>query len=229
MNGKIVEMEASEHQRAQKLLPWLLAGTLHGADLALVRGHLRHCQECRDDLDWQRELMAAPPPTLSELNMERAFAAIGGRLDAVARPLPPRVRLAAWLRDIWRDIWLDAGRPQRWAMGLQGVALAGLALALLVRGGLPSDAAANYRALSASPRPVPPTQSGNAMVVFKPDTPERELRRILQTGGARIVDGPTVTDAYMLHLPGAAPGQGVAALRREPAVLLAESLDGAAR
>ncbi|MES2739788.1 MAG: hypothetical protein V4754_02375 [Pseudomonadota bacterium] len=226
MNGNIVEMDASEHQRAQKLLPWIVANTLHGADLVLVRGHLRHCQECRDDLAWQRELMAAPPPIQSGPNLERALAAIGGQLDPVPRPSRPRPWAAAWLRDLWHG----AGRPQRWAMGLQGAALAGLALALLHQAdGLTPAGPDSYRALSVSPRSAPAAQPGNAMVVFKPDTPERELRRILQAGGARIVDGPTVTDAYMLHLPGAARAQAVAALRREPAVLLAESLDGTAR
>ncbi len=62
------------------------------------------------------------------------------------------------------------------------------------------------------------------MVVFKPETAERELRRILQANGAHVVDGPTVTDAYLLSVPD--PQQARARLRGEAAVALAETLDG---
>jgi cysteine synthase len=60
--------------------------------------------------------------------------------------------------------------------------------------------------------------------VFKPDTTEREMRRILQASGARVVDGPTVTDAYVLALPAAQAPAALARLRAEPAVTLAQAL-----
>jgi hypothetical protein len=57
----------------------------------------------------------------------------------------------------------------------------------------PGDDNASYRGLGATGH-----AQGNVVVAFNPDTPERELRRILQAAEARVVDGPTVTDAYVL-------------------------------
>jgi hypothetical protein len=80
-----------------------------------------------------------------------------------------------------------------------------------------------YQALgSASSAP-----SANAVVVFRPDATEAQIRAALRTSDARLVGGPTVTDAYLLQMP----GDGAAALKRlraQPAVLRVESLVGKA-
>ena len=66
---------------------------------------------------------------------------------------------------------------------------------------------------------------GNAVVMFKPQTAESELRRILQGADARVVDGPLVTGAYVVHVDDGKRAHALAALRGEPAVTMAESLD----
>ena len=60
-------------------------------------------------------------------------------------------------------------------------------------------------------------------VTFRPDTPEAELRRIVRASGARIVGGPTVTDAWLVGADGRLDPV-LARLRAEPAVTLAEPL-----
>lgn len=224
MNEKIVEMDSTDHQKVQKLLPWLLTETLAGADLALVRRHLRDCDECVADLAWERRIQAAEPAVDSAPDVERAFAALGDRLGAQtahARPRRSGVSPAQWLRQLWRD----AGQWQRWTMAVQCALIAVLAVALFEPaaddGMANGRAGAQFRALSA---PAPVAAAGNVLVMFKPDTTEAQLRRLLGAHGARIVDGPTVTDAYVLSLTGADQVAAVAALRREPAVVLAESL-----
>ena len=62
------------------------------------------------------------------------------------------------------------------------------------------------------------------MVVFDPLTPESELRRILRDSGARIVDGPTQANAYILDVPAQRQDEAVKALRRERAAVLVEQL-----
>jgi hypothetical protein len=96
-----------------------------------------------------------------------------------------------------------------------------LLAALLAR---PDGAGEAYRALGA----VAAAQ-GQAVVVFRPETPERELRRIVRASGARIVDGPTVTDAWVVGIDPARVAPLLARLRAEPAVLLAEPLSAAER
>ena len=86
-----------------------------------------------------------------------------------------------------------------------------------------ADDEGRYRTLSS--RAAAQGTQGNLVVSFDPATPERELRRILQASGARVVDGPTASDAYVLAV---APAQAAPVLRRlraESAVTLAERLD----
>ncbi|WP_051780612.1 zf-HC2 domain-containing protein [Janthinobacterium agaricidamnosum] len=227
-----MEFEASTHQKVQKLLPWMLEESLTGAELSMVRKHLLHCEECRADLAWQRQIQAARPPMQSAPDVDRAFAALSGRLEPVARARRPRHAVSEWLRNAGQNLWQGGNggaQWQRWAMATQCAVIAGLALALLKPA---SDVPQQYHALSAagSPATAAAAASGNVMVLFKPDTTERELRRILQASGAHIVNGPTVTDAYLLYLPPAGLHAALLALRREPAVTLVAPLDsGAAR
>lgn len=107
----------------------------------------------------------------------------------------------------------------RWAMAVQAVAIAGL-LALLAR---PAADNASYHVLGSGAN-----LSGNLVVVFKPDTAEQELRRVLLANGARVVDGPTDTDAYLLNVPAATRERALLSLRAEPSVMLVESLQAGA-
>ena len=225
MNGRIVELDASLHQRVEKLLPWLLVDALPDAELALVREHLQVCKPCRDDLAWQRKIQGVDLPGMSGADAERAFAALRPRLDGALQAPAPRQRRLAWLGAL---IHGNGGGWLGWALAAQGAAIAALAVALLMpsAGPAPGPApgAAQYHALGA-----PPLARGNVVLMFQPATPEQELRRILRSSGARIVDGPTVTGVYLLELPDAQRAAGIAALRRERAVVLAQSLDPGGR
>ncbi len=136
------------------------------------------------------------------------------------RPAPPAGpfgRAAGALAQAWRSSppWL----------GLAAAGQAGLILlaALLLRGPLqPQDAAkAQYMALGARGAPAP----ANLMVMFRPETPERDLRAALQAADARIVGGPTTADAYLLYAPPAKRGAAVAVLKGRAEVTLAEPID----
>ena len=69
---------------------------------------------------------------------------------------------------------------------------------------------------------------GNVIVVFRPDVRESEMRRLLKDNDARLVDGPTAANAYVLHIPDAERGAALARLHSDTAVVLAEPLDAAA-
>jgi hypothetical protein len=64
-------------------------------------------------------------------------------------------------------------------------------------------------------------------VRFRPDATEQELRDALRDSNARLVHGPTSTDAYVLAVPAEHVNDAVARLRARRVVLLVESLDGA--
>jgi hypothetical protein len=201
------------HRAAFDALPWLLNGSLGAAEREAVQAHVQSCAACRDELDMLGALrVAGQDSNAPVLDPERGLARILPRLDARPAPKaqPPgvlqrwRARLAANER-----AWL------RGAMVAQAVVIAGLLLALVRPDGF---ATAPYRVLGAH------VQDHAALViVFRPQTTESELRRIVRASGARIVDGPTVTDAYLVSVNGS-KAAALARLRAEPGVALAEPL-----
>ena len=209
MSGRIVRLDIPIHQAVQELLPWFVTQTLGPSDLALVQEHLQDCRQCQADVDWQRKLCAAQPAGGAIPDMESALAQLLPRLGAQQ---PRSVTRVKW----WRSLVGDNTTWMRWALAGQFALIAALALMLA----WPAGDTASYRVLGAA-RSV----GGNMVVVFRPETTERELRRILLASGARVVDGPTVTDAYLLNVPDTQRISALNELRAQPAVKLAESLE----
>lgn len=200
MNARIVELDASVHQKVQKLLPWLVTGRLGAEEAQIAEAHLAGCAQCRDDLAWQRKLQSVQPAAAAAPDMEAALARLLPRLDA--QPRAPAGRPAA-----------NDGRWWPWALAAQLLVIVGLGGALLAR----QEPA--YRLLGA-----PGVGAANLVVVFRPDTSEARLRALLQAQGAHVVDGPTVTRAWVLQVPSARLQGAVATLRADGAVELAEAL-----
>jgi len=82
------------------------------------------------------------------------------------------------------------------------------------------DSAPPFRTLSA--RAVePPTW--RLRVVFDEQTPEKELRALLVSLEAAVVDGPSPLGVYTVEMPASLdPGSTIAVLRTRPEVLFAE-------
>jgi hypothetical protein len=219
-------MNPYSHLEAQDALPWLANGTLADAELERVQAHVETCADCRADLALLRTVRAAGPGPDLGFDPERALARLMPRLDAApveddaAVPCaPPQEQAAPGLLQRWRArlaandrTWLRA------AVAAQFCAIAVLA-AMLARPAAHPEAPGAYRVLGAAGA----NGAARLVVVFRPDTPEAELRRIVRASGARIVGGPTVTDAWLAGADGQlAPV--LARLRAEPAVTLAEPL-----
>jgi anti-sigma factor RsiW len=205
----------TDHAEAQDALPWLANGTLAGAELERVQAHVETCARCRADLALLRTVHAAGPAPDLDFDPDRALARLMPQLDAAPAPAqePPG------LLQRWRNrLAANDGTWLRAAVAAQFCAIAVLA-ALLARPGARPVAADDYRVLGAA------GANGMARVVvtFRPDTPEAELRRIVRASGARIVGGPTVTDAWLVGADGRLDPV-LARLRAEPAVTLAEPL-----
>ncbi|GAB3455453.1 hypothetical protein GCM10027321_07960 [Massilia terrae] len=197
------------HRAAREALPWLLNGSLEGGELDAVRAHVRSCALCRQELNQLRNLReAAQASPVPAIDPERALARMLSRLDTAQPSIPRPGLLPRWRARLAANeaAWL------RGALVAQAAAIAALLVALV----RPADTGA-YRVLGANAR-----QDASLVVVFKPQTTESEMRRIVRTSGVRIVDGPTVTDAYLVSASDATIA--LARLRAEPAVTLAEPL-----
>ena len=224
MNSTIVEMDESGHQKIEKLLPWLLVDALTGDELVMMRTHLQNCQQCQESLEWQRRLQTVdlPTPAFPRPDMNRAFAAL-------YRQLPRKQQFEmdqGWFSRLRKRLHID-GNAMRWALLAQFVAIAVLSIALLMSSGVRPGYPSTFRALGSAP-----SVQGTVVVLFQEGTTEQELRRIVRSVKARIIDGPTVTGAYVLNIPNTPNTQqfsGITALRQEPAVALVESLDAAGK
>jgi hypothetical protein len=212
MDQRIVSINDSIHDKVQELLPWYVVDTLTGKELELVNQHLNICAECRADFAWQCKLQATAPVNKVNPDVDRAYAKIQARLGPTQpEAAPPVLQLPG-------DVRRGGTQWLRWALAAQFFVIAGLATLLAT----PYGNVAAYRALGASQN-----TSGNIVVVFRPEVSEGELRRILHAAGARIVDGPTVTDAYLLNVPEDKLPDALRDLRSDGAVMLAESLRAA--
>jgi hypothetical protein len=194
------------HAETRILLPWLANGTLAGAELERVRAHLGECPACRTQLEWERGMAAGGDPA-PRMSAQQAFARLKPRLG----PQELRRHPARWIR-------LVAANDPRWLRSVAVVQL-GVILVLGLVVSQPAPEQGLYHGLGARQ-----AAAGNIVVSFDPSTPERELRRILQASGARLVDGPTTGDAYVLAVAPDEAGPALQRLRAEPAVTLAEAL-----
>lgn len=218
MNGRVITLDSDEHHAVQALLPWFANGTLASDEARRLEAHVQGCARCEADLARQRSWRAS---------LAEADAAVDpDRIDRADRVEHDWDRLRSRLATVHAsapDVPMDAGtrrRLPRWVpFALAGqTALIG---ALLVAGLLlvPMRGEAPYRALGAAP-----SDAAHALVVFRPDASEAQIRQALRMAEARLVGGPTVTDAYLLRLKDVGPA-ALARLREQPGVERVESLD----
>jgi anti-sigma factor RsiW len=221
MSGQVVQLGTDLHQRVQALLPWYVGASLDEAERARVEAHIAECPRCQAELAWEREIQSAcahSEPAATG-NADQGFALLRNRIAADA---PPRQRRGVWAR--LKDRWLGTPGWTRWALGGQCFLVAALGGVLLVQ--LAPDQ--RYRALGGPAGASGATAGGNLIVRFRPEATEQEMRRVLRDSEARLVYGPTATDAYLLAVPAGLETAAVQRLRKESAVLLVESLDGRA-
>ena len=219
MSGRVLPLKGSEHTAVDALLPFYVNGTLQGEELDRVKQHLAGCEQCRREVDWLRDVFTAceaiapiPDTPLADVG---PVPAIAPRTPATARG---PVHRAGW-RGRVSSGW---AATQPWARMLMAAQLAGLAiLGTMLVAETPVDNAP-YKTLGAYTRP---TGAGDSIaVMFDPAITEGEMRRLLESAGARIVDGPTATAAFVLEVPAGRSGAAVQKLRAERKVLFAEPL-----
>ena len=211
MSGRVLPLQGSEHTVVDALLPWYVNGTLRGDELDRVKQHLSGCEHCRREVDWLRDVFAAcaaiaPAPEGLPSSATGAIGAVAGRLE-------PR-SAGSGLVARWRS-------TQPWARMLIAAQVAGLAvLGSLVAFDTRDDPA--YRTLGAY---APDASTRDAIaVMFDPAMTEAQMQRVLAAAGARIVDGPTTTNAFVLEVAAGRLPEAMQKLRSERQVLFAEPL-----
>ena len=205
------ETGAIAHDEVQELLGSYVAQRLPEAQAEAVRAHLAECDDCRSDLALEWRLRAAAPPEPQGLDPERAFARLAARLPEPARQRAAPPGLGERLKH-----WLGGGAGwMPYALAGQSALLVLLGVRLLAADPVPQQ----FHALSSGA----PPGSANLVLMFRADATALQVERALRAGGARVIDGPTVTGAYLLQVRGDEQS-ALASLRANPAVQLAEPM-----
>lgn len=200
--AEIIPLRGNPHEQVVQLLPWYTNGTLDEDEVARVDAHLADCAECRAEAEADNAL--AREIASLDTNVEHGWTALDARLDRA----PARRSPVALLRRRIPVGWMIAGQA----------AAAALAIFIVVP---PAQVEPTYHALGSAPA----NQSGNVVVVFQPEASELEMRSALLGSGARVVDGPNASGAYVLRVPQSGRQGALQQLREMPQVMLAEAID----
>jgi hypothetical protein len=202
--GDIIPLRKNPHEEVQVLLPWFVNGSLAADEAERVEAHRAACAECRSDLGAERQLAAA----VAQLSFE-CDGAWERMRELLTRDAGRSV--GRWLRKRVRISW-TAAAPLA----------AAAALALVFASVTPKQTIEpQYRALSAGGA----AQQANLIVQFEPSTRVEDVQRLLALSKARLVDGPTVTGAYLLRVDQRKRELALEKLRNDEAVSLAEPID----
>jgi hypothetical protein len=215
---QILPFPTDRHAEAHLLLPWYVTGQLDAVETAFVAEHLAECGACRADLVQERHLADAVARDTGETG--DSWAAMAARLDATSSVSVATAAQRRRTRDPLRAARRAVMRPRtlRWVVAAQFVAMLALGAQTLTQrsDGRPGA----YHVLGDAGA----THSGNVLAMFRPEASEAAFRRALQASGARLVDGPTASGAYVLAVPG---GAALARLRRDADVTMAEPIEPA--
>ena len=244
MTGRVLPFDGAPHHPAQVLLPWYVNGTLDADERAQVEAHLADCAACRHEAQSLRAFGAAyARDGAGAADAETALARLSERLDAAvdtpeasdtdARAIGPGSPRGGLQREGAAPGASVQGRaarrpPRRFLSSVERAApwasIAGvvmLGLVMLLRTGASDEP--RYRTLGTGDSA--PANAARMAVVFDENVSEGRLRGIVQAIGARIVDGPTATGAYVLETPRSAQRDALSALRTTSGVRVAEPLD----
>jgi hypothetical protein len=220
---------SSAHRQAWDLIPWIVNGSAPESELLVVQAHLDSCADCRQELEFQRQLQAAMAvPSSIEIDVRDSWQRLRSRLGAAARPEAAArngQRRARGSGKVWMP-WLVA------AMVVQAIGLGALGAAWWSRpttpGAMPAGAASAYRTLSA---PEASVQPATIRVVFAPDVTVAQVQGMLAAARLQVRAGPSEVGVWTLGPAGdssqAATEAVLRELRAQSEVRFAEAVAGA--
>jgi anti-sigma factor RsiW len=216
ISGRVLDFIKSHHQKAQELLPWLVNGTLPADEAAVVEQHLQSCAACRAELQCLRTMAEAYVQGGADGDAERALARLRPRLTAGTDAPPAAARPQGAAAAVF-----GPAAPWPWLRVALAVQL-GVIVALTWMVVQPEQRPVGFHTLSAAA--APSHAPGSVVVVFDPLATQLQVAQLLRQASAKVIDGPTASDGYVLSVPDGALATALAELRASHAVVLAEPL-----
>ena len=222
---------SSVHRRAWDLIPWVVNDSAPEAERQAVQAHLESCADCRQELEFQRQLQAAMgQQSVAEVDIDArdSWLRLRSRLDSPAGP-------AAAVRGARRHPRRGSKGGMSWliaAMVVQAIGLGALGAAWWSRPStpvaVPAGYAAVYRTLSAPEAVVP---AATIRVVFAPELTMAQLQAVLASARLQVRAGPNEVGVWTLGPAGdsnrAATEAALRELRASSQVRFAEALASA--
>ena len=223
----------SAHRQAWDLIPWIVNGSAPESELLAVQGHLEQCTDCRQELEFQRQLRAAmAAQSSSEIDIDDSWQRLRSRLEPAARAEASvrsgqrRSRSAGKAGGRSAMPWLVA------AMVVQAIGLGALGAAwwshVTTPESAPASTASVYRTLSA---PEAMVQAATIRVVFAPQITVAQVQAMLAAARLQVRSGPSDVGVWTLgpaeDSNRAATEVALAELRARAEVRFAEALAGA--
>jgi hypothetical protein len=178
----VTDFEPLPHTRAFELLPWLINGTLAGAERQAVEQHVRACIVCRRELKEQQRLHASVRARrTADVSAEAGFDRLDGELNA-----------AGAIRPRWRIRYATAA-PFAVATAA-GVAVLAI---LLWFTPLPDLDRNDYKTLG-----TPPADAALVDIVFADQTTAAQMQDLLDDIDGEIVAGPSRLGRYSVRVTG---------------------------
>jgi hypothetical protein len=169
------------HTRAFELLPWLINGTLAGAEREAVEQHVRACIVCRREIKEQQRLhVSVRARRTADVSAEAGFDRLNSQLDAVADAARPR----------WRIPYATAAKFA--VAAAAGVAVLAI---LLWFTPLPNLGRDDYQTLA-----TPPADAALVDIVFADETTAAQMQDLLADIDGEIVAGPSRLGRYSVRV-----------------------------
>lgn len=198
----------AHHEAVFELLPWLVNGTLRGAERGAVLEHVHSCLTCRRELDALRALAALIRSPNGDQRCEDSLRRLHARMTprAVVRQRSPWAA-AAVLALVVGMVSALSGNTEASVAWLKNTGL--------------SMMSQTHIADSSSP-------TVRAHLVFYDNITERQLRALLLSVGADLIEGPTPHGVYTIAFSRVASQQvaweALSELRHSRRVVYAEAL-----
>ena len=219
---------SSVHRQAWDLIPWIVNDSAPESERQAVQAHLESCADCRQELEFQRQLHAAMAQhSAPDVDARDSWQRLRSRLETAAGP-------AAAARGARRLPRRAGNGGMSWliaAMVVQAIGLGALGVAWVSRVSAPASVAgypAVYRTLSAPQAVVP---AATMRVVFAPELTMAQLQAVLADARLQVRAGPNEVGVWTLGPAGdsnrAATDTALRELRASSQVRFAEALPSA--
>jgi hypothetical protein len=187
---------SSVHRQAWDLIPWIVNDSAPESERQAVQAHLDSCADCRQELEFQRQLQAAMAQrSAPDIDARDSWQRLRNRLGTAGAPGSSGRSTRRHARSAGKGgmSWLIA------AMVVQAIGLGALGAAWWSRPSatatLPAGYAAVYRTLSAPEAAVP---AATIRAVFAPELSMAQLQAVLTAARLQVRAGPDEVGVWTL-------------------------------